>query len=539
MGCGISSKPVFSAEPSDFQLNALVNIQLDKWNLREIMLVRSRFKRGLTRPKQWALDRAGFHLVFPGLDHLHELVSLNAFHIFDQDASRDVNFKEFCYVLTTLVYGTVEEQKDFVFRLFDQDRDGVIAMKDLKLALMSFMMITGKKRQAELTDEILKEVAANADKILKNKKALGEEEFVGRMEEFVPLSSILEIFEIIPSPITEFKIINAISVRARQDRSQTTCRVISYKWWSMWYSFIKLHNEIESSPIRSTSKEDLWFFHADHCPARRKSSFSPGVKDADAETERPGEIDNGELEGPIKGTLKDGLIYMRDYVAIPNEAWECFCEWYGGGPEFERAVLKTPEGKFSIELYPPVVYITTNKGETTPTNSYIPFIASKTTTMKELLKLAKNKFGKKGLDCRLWYRYMVLNSKWKLALNPNETLEELRIGHGDKLILESRTINGWPRDRLRKDGSQWEEGDKVDIYMEEAKEWKEGVIVRDLATNFQVKVEDRKVIPVEKNATIIAPYRTHTTHSFQSMLTPDIKLKLVTEFKPLANLGNT
>ncbi|MDR3547952.1 MAG: hypothetical protein P4M11_06775 [Candidatus Pacebacteria bacterium] len=44
---------------------------------------------------------------------------------------------------------------------------------------------------------------------------------------------------------------------------------------------------------------------------------------------------------------------------------------------------------------------------------------------------------------------------------------------------------------------------------------------------------------VSKNSSSLAPYRTHTIHSIQSILTPDIRQKLVKEFKPLANLGNT
>jgi hypothetical protein len=439
-------------------------------------------------------------------------------------------------MLTTLVYGTIEEQKDFVFRLFDLDHNGVITVKELKVAVISFMMVMNRMKQEEVKEDVIKDLGIKAEGMLKYKKLLNEEEFINTLKEHIPLSSILEVFEIIPSPITEFKIINSISMKAKQDKSQKTCRIISYKWWSMWYDFLKHHNEIESSPIQSFTKEDFWFFYA--TPIHRKSSTSilRETINKNNEIERPGEINNAELEGPIKGTLKNGLIYMRDYVAIPNEAWQYFCEWYGGGPEFERAVIKTSEGKYAIELYPPVVYITTTKGEATADN-YIPFIVSKTLKMEEVMKIAKEEFGKKELECRLWYRYMVLNSKWEVVKDLNETLEELRIGHGDKLILESKAINGWSRDRLAKDESQWEEGDKVDIYIE--KEWKEGVIIKNLATNFQIKVEGNKAVPVEKNSTILAPYRTHTTHNFQSILTLDMRTKLTNEFKPLANLGNT
>lgn len=58
-------------------------------------------------------------------------------------------------------------------------------------------------------------------------------------------------------------------------------------------------------------------------------------------------------------------------------------------------------------------------------------------------------------------------------------------------------------------------------------------------TNFQIKVEGGDIVFVSKNSSGIAPYRTHTVHSILSILTPEIRQKLVKEFKPLANLGNT
>jgi len=532
MGCGISSKPVSSTEPIDLQLNASINVQLDKWNSREITLVRSRFKKALKRPRQLTVDHTDFYLVFPKLYYLHEQVSLNAFHLFDQDASSDIDFKEFCYVLTTLVYGTIEEQKNFVFRLFDLDRNGDIMMEELKIALISFMMIKNKIEQKQITEDLIKDSAVKVEQILKHKKMLNEEGFIKTMEKFIPLSSVLEIFEVIPSPITEFKTIKSISIKARQDKSQKTCRIISYKWWGMWYDFIKLHNKIESSPTQSFTQEDFWLFYT----TDKKSiiSVSKGNSNKNNKVEKPGEINNIELEGPIKGTLKDGLKFMRDYVTIPNEAWEYFHEWYGGGPEFERAIIEIPKGKHIVELYPPVLYITRTNGEATA-DSYVPFTVSKTFKMEEVMKLAKEKFGKKNLECRLWYRYMLSNNKWELVKDLNATVEELRIGCSDKLILENKTINGWPMDRLAKNESQWKEGDKIDIYID--KEWKEGTIIKNIATNLQVKVEDNKSIPVERNSTMIAPYKTHTIHSFQK--TPDTNAKLKNEFKSLENLGNT
>jgi hypothetical protein len=69
--------------------------------------------------------------------------------------------------------------------------------------------------------------------------------------------------------------------------------------------------------------------------------------------------------------------------------------------------------------------------------------------------------------------------------------------------------------------------------------WKEGVITENKLKHFTITVDKEEKVYAAKNSPIIAPYRTHTVHSIQSVLTPENKLKLVKEFKPLTNLGNT
>eukprot|EP00826_Nyctotherus_ovalis_P040572 TRINITY_DN4012_c0_g1_i1.p3 TRINITY_DN4012_c0_g1~~TRINITY_DN4012_c0_g1_i1.p3 ORF type:complete len:159 (+),score=45.15 TRINITY_DN4012_c0_g1_i1:393-869(+) len=158
--------------------------------------------------------------------------------------------------------------------------------------------------------------------------------------------------------------------------------------------------------------------------------------------------------------------------------------------------------------------------------------------MRELGKQVKVRLNKEDVECRLWYRMMMQGSKWELVKNLERTVGNEGLSNGDKLILEYRCREVWPRDCLRNDELQWEVKDKVDIYVESRKSWEEGVIVENRPGCLCIKVLGAN-FNITKNSSIIAPHRTHTVHSIRSVLTPEVVKKLVKEFKPLPNLGNT
>jgi len=552
MGCGVSPKAT-AFTPSLIELTLTMNVQLDKWNSRQIVLVRTKFKTGLTAQNPNTLTLPGFEKIFTNLKLFPPQIRSNAFSLFDKDLSGDIDFKEFCYVLTTLIHGSLEEQKDFVGKLFDSDHDSLINQTDMKLVYES---INNLSKQYD--DLSLGPLPPEKD-IFSTKKTLTLPEFIRLLEASVQLDRILEIFEIIPSPSNEYKIIKEICMRARKEKTQKACHVISYKWWTMWYSFTRksMPNMGASESIKkipTAHGEDHWFFNEDVLPAfpralSRMSYSNYQVISADTDNnpnneaemgERPGEIDNTDLEGPIKGLLKENLRYMHDYVLIPNEAWQHLWEWYGGGPEFERLFVTGLDGKVKAELYPLVLYLMMAGDNGIPdTNCIVSCIVSKTTTMEKMESIAREKFGKEKHEVRLWYRYMV-NGNWEIAKNLKKTVEEFGLSSGDKLMIETKILNIWPRDKIAKDETQWEVNDKIDVYLDSIKTWKEGIISESHSKHFAVKIcESNEQVFLPKNSLSVAPYRTHTTHSIQSMLTADLKQKLIIEFKPLANLGNT
>ena len=170
-------------------------------------------------------------------------------------------------------------------------------------------------------------------------------------------------------------------MNSMKDSEEKTCHIISYKWWNMWNNFAK-----KSIEFQSTSRQlDGTLSRAESVPnipsitdSARFLHKKTETKELDYhkdELERPGEINNNDIAGPIKGILKEGLRYMGDYTYIPNKAWECLYDWYGGGPEFERVLLKSTDGRPIVELYPPILYaMVTNIPST---YSYVPFIVTK------------------------------------------------------------------------------------------------------------------------------------------------------------------
>ena len=532
-GFGVYSATVDSLY---LDLDPSMDIQLNKWNSRQILIARARFKKGLTNESPFVLNPQGFLQVFPSLSSFPDKVIHSAFVLFDNDSSGDIDFKEFCYILTIIIHGSMANQENFVFNLFDIDKDGFISLEELSLALESFNII---KERSQLADSTSK-----AKEILNEKKSLNEEEFIQELTKHVKLKQILELFEVIPSVSSEYRIITEIMKKAENEK-QKTCHILSYKWWNIWYNYVKKDKEIKGSVFISIAKEDFWLKTPDmivmNSDRNSKVDYLNSKEidgDYNNDTERPGEIDNTNLEGPIKGTLKDDLMLRRDYISIPNEAWKRFIEWYGGGPEFERVILRNGEGKIIIELYPIVLYVVPTGDNGMPIQSYVPLIVSKTLTMREVSKLMKLKFNKMNTECRIWYRLMIQGTQWEMVKNIEKTVKNIGLNNGDKLILESKCGSTWPRDNLKKDELQWEVKDKIDIYSESKKTWEEGIVVEN-KPGYLCITTSGGTFKVTNNSSIIAPYRTHTVHSIQSTLTPDILGRLVKEFKPLHNLGNT
>jgi hypothetical protein len=71
--------------------------------------------------------------------------------------------------------------------------------------------------------------------------------------------------------------------------------------------------------------------------------------------DKPGPIDNSEIEGENQGQMKSNIIVNKDIVLIPEALWRELLAWYGGGPTFERKVIMNSQSIPTIELHPPLI----------------------------------------------------------------------------------------------------------------------------------------------------------------------------------------
>lgn len=67
----------------------------------------------------------------------------HVFRAYDRDASGTVDFKEFIHTLSITTRGTPEEKLKWAFRLYDLNRDGVLAQKEIVNILMSIYQMRG------------------------------------------------------------------------------------------------------------------------------------------------------------------------------------------------------------------------------------------------------------------------------------------------------------------------------------------------------------------------------------------------------------
>ncbi|MDR3547950.1 MAG: hypothetical protein P4M11_06765 [Candidatus Pacebacteria bacterium] len=238
----------------------------------------------------------------------------NAFKLFDKDKSNDIDFKEFCYEYTTLLHGSMDEQREFVAKLFDLDGDNLLGPDDLR------SMMSKKADETSITPAGHGAISARVSELLKGRGPMEPGEFTKLLEQGLPLSEVLGLFEIIPSPSKELEIIKAIF--KRDQKGQQTCHIISFNWWNMWHLYVTSCQAPLAIQPCSPRIDDFCFFSEDIIPIYKSrsslklhliSAVTQGVGEENVlfhqnEMERPGEIDNSDLEGPVKGLLRDNLM---------------------------------------------------------------------------------------------------------------------------------------------------------------------------------------------------------------------------------------
>lgn len=149
---------------------------------------------------------------------------------------------------------------------------------------------------------------------------------------------------------------------SRELQENSKWYLVSQSWWTEWKAFVGY----EDSPRGAEASEG------------KSSLMAPGVS--------PGPIDNeGLLLEGNSSELVPRLVEGLDYTLVPREAWELLHQWYSGGPEICRGVMRAGGmvgGVLQVEVYPLVLAVEKRRlGE----EKSHEFLVSKKETVKNLL----------------------------------------------------------------------------------------------------------------------------------------------------------
>ncbi|KAJ1447542.1 hypothetical protein M885DRAFT_542426 [Pelagophyceae sp. CCMP2097] len=305
------------------------NALLDRWRAGEIVALRK------TYHEVGKLDRAAFLDLF----NLRPQYADAFFKLFDAGSHGSISFRDFCRALAWACGDRVERLR-FVFCVFCVWEDADCAQQ----------LLHEEHQNARDEDQAHKlgraglvalcdfcEVRDRGDE----SHGLTFRRFVSWAEVRLP-DSLLEAAllplhlgtagapALAPSRRHERLRVSA-ALRAPVDEGEAAF-IVAAGWYERWRSYVEAPDE--------------------------------GANGKGQSGNRPDEVDNSPLH-PTRcdAELRPGLLQGKDYVVLPERAWQLLRSWYGGGPTFARscrtAVAASPDGattlrvrSLDVDLYP-------------------------------------------------------------------------------------------------------------------------------------------------------------------------------------------
>ncbi|KAI3678623.1 hypothetical protein L6452_37922 [Arctium lappa] len=129
----------------------------------------------------------------------------------------------------------------------------------------------------------------------------------------------------------------AMAGEAQTKEGDTFC-LITQRWWRIWSAFVN------HSPALGTNEG---------------SSLEHQSSGSSRTLKRPPSIDNSDLiceSASDNSTIEiyDTLVEGTDYILVPEEIWNQFYAWYGGGPALARKVITrgSSQTELTVEVHP-------------------------------------------------------------------------------------------------------------------------------------------------------------------------------------------
>ncbi|KAL6571157.1 Ubiquitin carboxyl-terminal hydrolase 9 [Orobanche hederae] len=222
------------------------------------------------------------------------------------------------------------------------------------------------------------------------------------------------------SPEEERRIVKELVDEANLDlREGSLYYIVSSRWFLSWERYVGQGdgNEYMAYGASDSLELDMVYLSA---------------------PERPGPIDNSDIVENGSGSEGDDvelsrtLLESRDYVLVPQKAWETLVQWYKGGPALPRRMIS--EGvanrkQFSVEVYPLNLKLIDSRD-----NSVSHMKISKKASVRELYKKVSASRGIEIEKISLWdYFNKYKNSR---LIDMNKTLQESHLHMDQEILLE-------------------------------------------------------------------------------------------------------
>ena len=495
------------------------NDLLDRWTEPQVRLLKRNFNKWKT---DIGLEKQGFVKLFPGLAAYPSIVQQSAFQLFRPSTVGGINLRDFCAVLAKAMIGNKEEKAEFVFRLFDMDRD-----KRLSSSELSLMLDSCGQMLRPLSLDLPVNVQLHMKKLFELSRVVTFEVFFEWAKRNFELTDFLALFEVVPSPSSEKSLIQGLQKDIGKRRHGQRVYLLSMKWWEVWKRFVNY-----DAPPVDNLEESMGEF-ANIRPANRQKTVFVGDK--------PVEIDNsGLLEAANKLVLRQNLVEKKDYCLLTEGAWSELYSWYGGGPEIGRFVRETSTG-LALELYPlcAKVYLADIQGKLRR-DSAKPMLISETYNSDTFTEAVIRTFRlRSDAPIRIWLKKASDWSVFPLRDSPFQGFDtEVPI----ELLIEQPTIEAgvveWPRDNptaeQERDWKDFQVGDKLQIQRAPSL-WTEAIVTSVSNTDVQVQLtrENNRLEWLHRNSEDMAPVGRKTPS-----LIP-VHSRAMEGAAGLMNLGNT
>lgn len=439
MGSCIGKRSKIIIRGLESKTNYVVNnIVLDRWTEPQVKLLSTRFNQYKTAQ---GLDKKGFAQIFPGVSHYPGLVVTSFFAEFDESSHGFINFRNFCVALAQILLANRDEKADFIFKIFDVDKDGYFKDTEYEMFIKSASENECLRYLSKIPAENI-----NLHKVKLGQAPVSKEIFVEWALRNLELDLILRPFEIIPNPHTERDVIAKLLTEILEVGE--TVYLLSSDWWEVWKNYVNF--EMEEINIEESNNEFMSI-----SPANKQKMVALGDK--------PVAIDNSSLLiKEVKLKLRSSVKHKRDFVWLKPKAWESLILWYGGGPSIPRKVI-LERSKPVIELFPILLsVIPVSKYGHPLKEQRKSLLVSKAEKILLSLQNVSRMLNVLSQNSRFW---ILKDHTWELV-KMDQTFEEANLNEDIEFMIETAIVDktsiAWPRENI-KDEEELKEGDRVQV----------------------------------------------------------------------------